>query len=64
MILAKRNKLQAYYANYLLQPSSPTRVEIFHNDDAILEMMGARIEFPKSSEKRFGMMIRTYKVLP
>lgn len=46
-------KLQAYYADPFLPPMAPVGVDIFINDDVILEKLGAHSEFPKSNEKRF-----------
>lgn len=47
-------ELQGYYANPFLPPTTLVQVDIFQNDDSILEKLGTRSEFPKSSKKRLA----------
>lgn len=45
-------ELQAYYVDPFSSPTTLVQMEIFQNDDAILEKLRALREFLKYSEKR------------
>lgn len=56
-----QKKVFTYYGYLYLPPTTPVWVDIFRNDDVILEKLGERSEFPKSSEKRLKVWFLWYQ---
>ena len=45
-------ELYDYYANHFLPPTTLIQVDIFWNDDVILEKLEVRSEFPRSNKNK------------
>lgn len=60
MMYGPTKELHTYYLDLFLPRTAQVQVDIFRNDDAILEKLGAWSEFPKSNEKSLKTWFMIY----